>query len=1033
MQQSKVMCMGFILSLLGDQALADGKSMKADFLVGKEADVKPTPTQAPKESQFKSKNQNRSKSIIDEKRLDSEALKQSAQTISSLSLLLRKLPPGQSRNQMLTNHAAALNLYAKQILLMSKSNVISEEIKRYLNAAIKDADEILQSPVKTKEQTWKAYDIKGSAYLYLDETPAAMASFYEVLKLDPPADRAGRIGLLIAEDLFERGKFQDAATYYQTYYSKMTPEWQELAYYKLGWCMINLEKISLAEQYLAKVARSNSRSGVGKDAMRDLAYLVTHQPDVMGSIKHAEMDLIIPSERANFLGEVRPNLEASGLAAQHGIIVERLLTLEKNPEKRLDYMIANLRVQRKIYASRAHMEAFNRVAGALGKLNPKSFLTVFPKFEAEIENETQAIMKSHIDSFAGRVKLNEALTQADLAKALKDQFAFYHRYFNKKKNYPSIIALWSDVCLEMKDWICIDQVSDIIIGDSNKNLSHLGERAYLDQIAAMEQFLKQSSAGPDSKKWVEKKSKRLPDFIKKYPDSKQWVSVAELYSQNEMDQNREKNALPVLIEIMNKAPTEDHFYRLQYARFKLADYEAVLNDKRGASYIASGSKSIELYRESALQLAMKAKSKKNLDQYRSYLDTFIGYCKDIGKISIARVDFFRYLISEKIYPEVVEGLEKLSKEEAALPEYEPIRVELWTTLVAGANYDLAASFAKTIHNSRPSPDWQQRRLLSVLFKGGSFSNQDFSSLKPAEREYFMGLFALASPQTVIAYAQANSRNLSDPERNITGLAIRIANDRRQLVRTSELESLLGKNYQFVEKGQDTPIAIENQIAAIRFPELEKLSPEKQAKVMQANMDGVHSVRAQILKAIKGKPQDLRLRVLEKAMLLESKMASFIQNSPVPKELKPEQVEEYKTGLKSASEEFQQQSKEFETLVKGIQEEMGKSSAALEARVLPSPDMSDWPWPQVYRQKLENLAKELEAGNQIGALALLDYNRPTLIKDDADFFMIRAGILLFLNPNSTMKVYVLDELERSSQKAAIDSWKKLVRANMKETP
>jgi hypothetical protein len=150
-------------------------------------------------------------------------------------------------------------------------------------------------------------------------------------------------------------------------------------------------------------------------------------------------------------------------------------------------------------------------------------------------------------------------------------------------------------------------------------------------------------------------------------------------------------------------------------------------------------------------------------------------------------------------------------------------------------------------------------------------------------------------------------------------------------------------------------------------------------------------------------------------------------------LKPEQVEEYKTGLKSLSEEFQQQSKEFETLVKGIQEEMGKSSSALEARVLPSPDMSDWPWPQVYRQKLQNLTKELEAGNQIGALALLDYYRPTLIKEDGDFFMIRAGVLLFLNPNSTMKVYVLDELEKSSQKAAIDAWKKMVRANMKETP
>jgi TolA-binding protein len=1024
--------MGFMLGLLGDQAFADAqKSMKADFLVGKDAGSSPTPTPTPKESQFKNKNQNRSKSIIDERRLDSEALKQSAQTISSLSLLLRKLPPGPSRNQMLTNHAAALNLYAKQILLMSKSNTLSDEIKRYLNAAIKDADEVLKSPVKTNEETWKAYDMKGSAYLYLDQTPEAMASFYEVLKLNPPKDRAGRIGLLIAEDLFERGKFQDAATYYQTYYSKMTPEWQELAYYKLGWCMINLEKISLAEQYLARVARSNSRSGVGKDAMRDLAYLVTHQPDVMGSIKHAEMDLIIPSERANFLAEVRPNLEASGLAAQHGIIVERLLTLEKNPEKRLDYLIANLRVQRKIYASRAHMEAFKRVSDGLGKLNPKSFLTVFPKFEAEIENETQSIMKSYIDSFAGRVKLNEALTQADLASALKTQFSFYHRYFNKKKNHPSIIALWTDVCLEVKDWSCVDQVSDIIIADQDKKLSHLGERAYLDQIAAIEIFIKQSGKGPESKKWVEKKSKRLPDFLKKYPDSKQWVSAAELYTQNEMDLNREKNALPILMEIMNRAPSEDHFYRLQYARFKLNEFESVLGDKRGESYISSGSKVIELHRESALQLAMKAKSKKDLEQYRSYLNTFIGYCRDLGKVSIARVDFFRYLISEKLYAEVAEGLEKLSKEESQLPVYEPIRVELWTTLVDGANYELASSFAKTIQEARPSHEWQQRKFLSKVFQGGNFTNQEISDLKPSEREYFLGLFALSSPQTVIGYAQTNRKLLTDSERTIAGLAIRIANDRRQLVRTPELEQLLGKNYPFSEKIQDSPLAIETQMNAVKFPALEKLSTEKQAKVMQTNIESVQSIRGQILKTIKGKPQEIRLRVLDRARQLESQVADFILSSPIPKELTPEQVKEYQTGLKSAADEFLQQSKEFETLVKGIQEEMGKTSAALEARVLPSPDMSDWPWPNVYRQKLEAVHKQIESGNQLGALGLLDYYRPTLVKEDGDFFFIRAGILLYLNPNAALKVYVLDELEKSSQKPVIDAWRKMVKADLKE--
>lgn len=53
-------------------------------------------------------------------------------------------------------------------------------------------------------------------------------------------------------------------------------------------------------------------------------------------------------------------------------------------------------------------------------------------------------------------------------------------------------------------------------------------------------------------------------------------------------------------------------------------------------------------------------------------------------------------------------------------------------------------------------------------------------------------------------------------------------------------------------------------------------------------------------------------------------------------------------------------------------------------------MSDWPWPNVYRQKLEVVHKQIESGNQLGALGLLDYYRPTLVKEDGDFFFIERG-------------------------------------------
>jgi len=204
-----MICMGYLLSLLGDpMAHAETKKgLSSDFL-GFAGTPTPTPASSSASATFKNKNQNRSHSILDEKSADLTKLKESAETITSISVLLRRLPPGASRNQMLMNHGAALNLYARQLLLASKSAVITDDVKRYLEASIKDANEILASPAITPEQRWKAFDLKGSSYLYLDQSGPAFDAFSEVLKLNPPPERAGRIGLLIAEDLFDKAKFK---------------------------------------------------------------------------------------------------------------------------------------------------------------------------------------------------------------------------------------------------------------------------------------------------------------------------------------------------------------------------------------------------------------------------------------------------------------------------------------------------------------------------------------------------------------------------------------------------------------------------------------------------------------------------------------------------------------------------------------------------------------------------------------------------------------------------------------------------------
>jgi hypothetical protein len=150
------------------------------------------------------------------------------------------------------------------------------------------------------------------------------------------------------------------------------------------------------------------------------------------------------------------------------------------------------------------------------------------------------------------------------------------------------------------------------------------------------------------------------------------------------------------------------------------------------------------------------------------------------------------------------------------------------------------------------------------------------------------------------------------------------------------------------------------------------------------------------------------------------------NSPIPKELAPEQIEAYKKGIGEAAEEFKQQAEQFQVLIRGIDDAGKKSQEKLEARIIPIPSMDGWPWPDGLKKNLTPVGSALKAGKPIAALALLDYYRGTSVKEDQDYFFFRAGIILASKPNSALRSYLLDELEKSEQSKVIETWSRLAK-------
>lgn len=967
------------------------------------------------------KNQSASSRMLQEGApVDAKEIQKTKALIKSLDLIVDQLPSGVNRTQIVLNRAAARIKYARAVILNSKEMSVPEDAKAKLTGAIQDCDQILTSGERRPDALWKAHDSKGLALLYLNNTSAASASFIEALKLRPPPERAGKIALIIAEDLFERGLYAEAAEYYSKYAPNMASKWRELAIYKLAWCNINLNRPEEAEKRFSSLLGTLSVSGVSKDAIRDLAFMATHQKNVPENLKRMETTLIPPALVPVFLAEVRPNLEAAGMASVHAQTVERLLQGEKNPEKRLEFVLADIRVQRRPEASLEHLGAFNRLGQALKPLKKNDGDPLLFKFKGDIENEFHLILKSFLDTFAGRMRLDPSLTKEQVAGALKEFFALYQRFYPGNKNIQQIMTLWLDLCSMTKDYACTHQATEVVIGDPS-HLQPLSERSYLEQIAAIENIALKEQGNSS---WQEKRKKRIREFVSRFPESKQWLKVAQVHSQIEIDSGREKATLPLLDSIVQRSLTDDNFYRLQFARHKTGFHEAVISDERGRNFIQSGSKVIELYRESALALALKAKSLKDLEGYRRSLGQFYGFCTDQDKRIIARLDFLNFLIVGNKRLEAIEELTQTPAPDCTRKELDPLRSELWLWAIEDGELETALNLAKISQAQLKTPDWNLRSELSRRFLGYQPEPSMLRALSPQERTQVLEIMALTRPDLAIAYGKTLKKADTDQDRIILALAHRVHNDQKQLKRTPELETLLGKTYPFAE-GDDAPrLPVELEISRIKIPDLKRVSVNKQAKLAQTTIAQVQNSRNSVVEGIRNVLQVQKVRTLNLAAELETATARMLLESPLPKNLTPAQADEYKSGIAAAAKEFEEQSSRYRNLIMEIKKGLEQESARLEARSLPSISDRAWPWPNSWSREFRNIKKLHEEGKTSGALWLLEFHRSSKLKESSDYFLLRTGVLLgSKSTNAALRAHLLNELEANGQDRIIALWAK----------
>jgi len=332
---------------------------------------------------------------------------------------------------------------------------------------------------------------------------------------------------------------------------------------------------------------------------------------------------------------------------------------------------------------------------------------------------------------------------------------------------------------------------------------------------------------------------------------------------------------------------------------------------------------------------------------------------------------------------------------------------------------LSSSCSRPVEQSQKEKQLQETQELVNSALGAKPDFQRLSAIQPEKREYILSLLALFHPQVALDYFHAQP-SLSKKEAQIAVSALRIQNQDSAAISKQE-ESWIYPSSPF-----------EKAIQGTTLPNTKDPLPQfrEEAKVLVVK---TQKLRGELSSAIADLPPTIQLRLMEADRELELRTGKFIRTSPIPRGV-PKKLVNYKQGLISVSQEFFDRAGEISKLEVPIQESLKQEQAAAEKdpSLPPRPDMGPdfkkWPWPQGFlsgERGFEPLNKAFLEKNYLAALILADSLRRNLLKDDADYYSLRAGLLLMHSSDDSMRRYIFEELTKAKQDALLLKWKQLV--------
>lgn len=935
--------------------------------------------------------------------------------LSGLNSLLRSEKEGAKKNDLLLSRGATLLSLGKIYFLNGQTGEDKKKKEIYLKKAMASASEAGNAPDATPSVKARTYHVYGMAAIYMNEEGKAVENFKKAVELDPKSPLNSRFSLFIGEYYFEQEKYNEALPFYGMYFQKLSQEEKALAIYKSAWCFLVNKEFEKSEKAFLKIIGKKWATDFATDSLRDLAQAVTSHRDEQGIIEFGQQEF--KGELEGYLPDFLTNsyyllLRQSGNLERRALYNETQ-RLQKSPEKRVALAIRKLSSHQKGYASAQVYNDILEIDRLIQKGGPKPETDLFRYFSTELEFEITRAITAYIDTISKKVKTPEAVTENDLSMRLQKLLWFHIGWFPSSPNIQKSYLISLDNCQFLKDAECSMRTARLILKE--EKLKKVWSRARSEILLAQEQLAK--SNAEVSRDYQQD----LRDYVDNEKPSKEWSFFAKKYSALLLTENKGTEAEIYLKKIYDYEPTPENLYRKMNYQYKAGKYGDIVSQAK--SIPNEGPYNVELksiVREASLASAQNESAKGNFEAYEKSLFQFLSLNPPEDKADLVRSDYLEKVLQQKNYDKVLQFFQTQPPEKKYQGVFAKPMEQLLLTLFSLNRFNEALALLKKdskLGDHRKFDIYWFR--IGVALNGGLSAAELkwLSSSDVATRISFFSIVSVSSPEIVQAYySQYPPVDLK--EKRLWILSRQISEGSKVVnFSKNELSALSGA------LGADilpVPVSTSERLAKmIDYPQ-PLWSQVRLAKVTPDAMERVRTIRRQLMRDLAKIRPEGQKRLILNAMYVEKRMAWFFENTPVPKELSPDEKKQYRAELDNFAIEYRQQIAEYLSLLSAVISIENEQVASN----IPLPDNFK-NWKRNRAEPLLVVEQEAQGGHHSRAMIILESKKLIGQIEDADYYRTRSYLVLSQFPSDFSAQYIQSELVTVKQESVLREWKNLV--------